>query len=98
MVYAWLPVIALGAVIGPALLALMSNLTPDNSQGELQGLKTSVVGITMIISPLMMTQLFGYFSGPEAPAYFPGAPFMAAAGLIALALIPFAIGHRRKGL
>jgi DHA1 family tetracycline resistance protein-like MFS transporter len=98
MVYAWLPVIALGAVIGPALLALMSNLTPDNSQGELQGLKTSVVGITMIISPLMMTQLFGYFSGPEAPVYFPGAPFMAAAGLIALALIPFAIGHRRKGL
>lgn len=98
MVYAWLPVIALGAVIGPALLALMSNLTPDNSQGELQGLKTSVVGITMIISPLMMTQLFGYFSGPEAPVYFPGAPFMAAAGLIALALIPFAIGLRRKGL
>lgn len=96
MVYAWLPAIALGAVIGPALTALMSNLTPDDAQGELQGLKSSVLGITMIISPLMMTQLFGYFSGPDAPVYFPGAPFLAAAGLIMLAIIPFAIGLRRK--
>ncbi len=95
MVYGWLPVIALGAVIGPALTALMSNRMPDDSQGELQGLKSSVLGITMIASPLMMTQLFGYFSGPEAPVYFPGAPFLAAAGLIALAIVPFAIGLGR---
>ena len=95
MVYGWLPVIALGAVIGPALTALMSNRMPDDSQGELQGLKSSVLGITMIVSPLMMTQLFGYFSGPAAPVYFPGAPFLAAAGLIALAIIPFSIGLRR---
>lgn len=96
MVYAWLPVIALGGVIGPALTALMSNRTEDDAQGELQGLKSSVLGITMIISPLMMTQLFSFFSGADAPAYFPGAPFMAAAILMGLALIPFAVGLRRN--
>ena len=96
MVDAWLPVIALGGVISPALTALMSNRTADDAQGELQGVKSSVLGITMIISPLMMTQLFSFFSGPDAPVYFPGAPFLAAAILMGLALIPFAIGLRRN--
>ena len=74
----------------------MSNRTADDAQGELQGVKSSVLGITMIISPLMMTQLFSFFSGPDALVYFPGAPFLAAAILMGLALIPFAIGLRRN--
>ncbi len=96
MVYALIPLTALGAVVTPALSALMANRTPDDSQGELQGLRTSVAGIVMIVSPLLMTQLFGYFTGIKAPFYFPGAPFFAAALLMALALIPFAIGLRQN--
>ena len=34
-----------------------------------------------MISPVVMTQLFAYFSGPTAPVYFPGAAF-ALAGLL----------------
>jgi len=96
MVYALIPLTALGAVVSPALSALMSNRTPDDAQGELQGIRTSVAGITMIVSPVLMTQLFGYFTGAMAPFYFPGAPFLAAALLMALALIPFSIGLTRQ--
>lgn len=95
MFYALLPVISLGGVASPALAALMSNRTPDDSQGELQGVRTSIAGITMIISPLMMTQLFGYFTAKGTPVYFPGAPFLAAALLIMISLVPFAIGLKK---
>lgn len=96
MVYALMPVTALGAIVSPALSALMSNRTPDNAQGELQGVRTSVAGVTMIVSPVVMTQLFGYFTGDDRPIYFPGAPFLAAALLMAAAVIPLAIGLKRS--
>lgn len=96
MVYALIPLTALGMVVTPSLSALMANRTPDDAQGELQGVRTSIAGITMIISPVFMTQLFGHFTGSDAPFYFPGAPFFAAAILMAMALIPFAIGLRRS--
>jgi DHA1 family tetracycline resistance protein-like MFS transporter len=98
MIYALLPISALGGVATPALNALMANCTPDDAQGELQGLRTSVVAIVMVISPLVMTQLFGYFTRGGTPVYFPGAPFLAAAVLTALALIPFYAGLRVTGV
>ena len=97
MVYALLPLSALGGVATPALSALMANCTPDDAQGELQGLRTSVLAIVMIISPLVMTQLFGFFTREGTPVYLPGAPFLAAALLTGLALIPFFAGLRRTG-
>ncbi len=96
--YAFLPVIALGGVASPAIGALMSNRIPDDAQGELQGIRSSVMAVVMIVSPLVMTQLFGYFTGKDAPVYFPGAPFLAAAVLIGLSLIPFAIGLRQRSM
>lgn len=89
MIYALLPLMALGGVATPAITALMANCTPDDAQGELQGIRASVLAVVMIISPLLMTQLFGYFTQPGAPVYFPGAPFFAAACLTGLALFPF---------
>ena len=94
MVYALMPLSALGAIITPAITALMSNRIADDAQGELQGALASLSGITLIISPVLMTQLFGYFSGPATPYYFPGAPFLAAGLLMALALVPFSAGLR----
>lgn len=73
----------------------MSNRIGDDAQGELQGAMTSITAVTLIISPVLMTQLFGYFVGPSTPVYFPGAPFLAAAVMTAAALIPFIIGLRR---
>lgn len=96
MFYLWLPAVALAGVATPAISALMSNCTPDDAQGELQGVRSSVIAIVTIISPVLMTQLFGHFTAPSAPVYFPGAPFIAAALLASLAFAPFLIGLCRN--
>lgn len=95
MVYAVLPLTAVSAILTPALTGLMSNRIADDAQGELQGAMTSITAITLVISPLLMTQLFGYFASQSAPVYFPGAPFLAAALITVLAVVPFMIGLRR---
>ena len=61
--------------------ALASQRIPANAQGELQGAVASLYGLSSIIGPPLMTQVFGYFSGPAAPVYFPGAAFVTAAVL-----------------
>lgn len=96
-VWILLPISALGIVANPALTAMMSNRIAADSQGELQGLLASVMALTTIISPIIMTQLFGYFSGQSAPVYFPGAPFLLAALLMTAALVPLSIGVAQTG-
>ncbi len=98
MVYAILPLTALSAILTQALQGLMSNRVSDDAQGELQGALTSVTAITLVVSPLLMTQLFGYFTSPAAPLYLPGAPFLAAAIITAIAIVPFVIGLRQAGI
>ena len=96
MVYALMPITALGAIVTPAMTGLMSNRIADDAQGELQGAMSSIAAITMIITPLMMTQLFALFTARQGLPYLPGAPFLAAAVLMMAALIPFSIGLRRS--
>lgn len=96
LIYLILPIVSLGAIATPALTGLMSNRIADDSQGELQGAMTSITAITLVISPVLMTQLFGYFASPAAPVYFPGAPFLAAALMSLAALVPLAIGLRAE--
>lgn len=87
MMYAFLIPYGLGGLAGPAVQALVSEAVPPSEQGELQGALTSLMSISSIIGPLLMTALFYHFSrhAPGAP-YFPGAPFLAGAGLTLLAL------------
>ncbi len=86
VVLALTPVTALGAISGPALLAIMSRSAADNQQGELQGLLGSVGSIGTILSPILMTQTFSYFISTRAPFYLPGAPFILSMGLIAVCI------------
>ncbi|MEL7546490.1 MAG: TCR/Tet family MFS transporter [Pseudomonadota bacterium] len=83
---------ALGSVTMPAINTVTSTLTPRNRQGELQGAQASIMALTLIFSPVLMTQTFSYFSVDSAPIYFPGAAFLLASGITALALIPFFFG------
>ncbi|MES2689348.1 MAG: TCR/Tet family MFS transporter [Bacteroidota bacterium] len=55
---------------------------PANEQGELQGGLTSLISVTSIIGPPLMTNLFAVFTASDAPVYFPGAPFLAGSILI----------------
>jgi MFS transporter, DHA1 family, tetracycline resistance protein len=72
----------LGGIAGPALQAIISGHVPPNEQGELQGALTSLMSATSIVGPLMMTNLFAYFTKPGARVYFPGAPFLLGAVLM----------------
>jgi len=66
------------------LQGIISNQVPANEQGELQGALTSLISITSIIGPLLMTNLFAFFTGENAPVYFPGAAFLAGSLLVIL--------------
>ena len=87
MVWVLIPLISLGVISGPALQGLMSQAVPDDQQGELQGLLTSITAIGMIISPLLMTLTFGFFTGVGNYIYFPGSPFIISFVLITLCII-----------
>ncbi|WP_019947282.1 TCR/Tet family MFS transporter [Hymenobacter aerophilus] len=86
MMFAFLVPYCLGGIAGPALQGIISGQVPANEQGELQGALTSLVGLTSIVGPVLMTSLFRYFTRPAAPVYFPGAPFLLAAGLTLISL------------
>ncbi|MFM2135791.1 MAG: hypothetical protein RL021_1191 [Bacteroidota bacterium] len=87
MMYAIMIPASLGGFAGPALQGIMTSSVPSNEQGELQGALTSLISLTSIFGPLLMTGLFSYFSRAGAPFYFPGAPFMMAAVLSVISLV-----------
>ncbi|MCG8556935.1 MAG: TCR/Tet family MFS transporter [Proteobacteria bacterium] len=81
MMYAWLVPWSLSGLALPAIQGLMSSRVPVDAQGELQGVLSSLGGLAAVVAPPMMTRLFSYFSSAQAPVYFPGAAFAAAAAL-----------------
>lgn len=94
LVFLLIPLTCIGALASPAMNGIMSRAVGDDEQGELQGIITSVVSVGTILSPLITTQIFGYFTSGSGPVYLPGAPFLLSAGLVLLALLVF-MGRRR---
>ena len=76
MLYAVIVPYAFGGLAGPSLQALMTAQVPKNAQGELQGGLTSLMTISNIFGPLVMTGIFRFYTNPENEIYFPGAPFI----------------------
>ncbi|HHL42182.1 MAG TPA: MFS transporter [Hellea balneolensis] len=94
--YMWMIPAALGGLGGPALMNLMSMRVDKSAQGELQGANGAVNGFAMLISPVMLTELFYYFADKDTQTYFPGAPFMLAGILTLLALFVFIWAVRQR--
>lgn len=76
MMFVFMIPYCLGGIAGPALQAILSGHVPRNEQGELQGALTSTISLTSILGPLLMTNLFAWFTKPGAPIHFSGAPFL----------------------
>ncbi len=95
MMFAFVVPFSLGGICGPALQGVMSGQVPQNEQGELQGALTSLISVTSIFGPLMMTNLFAYFTSKNSPIYFPGAPFLTGA-LLTLVGVLFAMRSLSK--
>ena len=85
---------AVFALTYPSMNGLASQRVPANAQGELQGAVASLYGLSSIVGPPLMTQVFGYFSAPAAPVYFPGAAFVTAAVLTVGCALMFAKSMR----
>ena len=76
MMFVFLIPYCMGGIAGPALQSIISGKVPSNEQGELQGALTSLMSATSIIGPLIMTNLFAYFTSAGTPVHFAGAPFL----------------------
>jgi DHA1 family tetracycline resistance protein-like MFS transporter len=91
MMFVFLIPYCLGGISGPALQGIMSSQVPDNQQGELQGALTSLISLTSIVGPLVMTAIFSYFTQKNSVFYFPGAAFFLGG---ALSLLSGYLAHR----
>ncbi len=87
MMFAFLIPYCLGGISGPALQATISSHVPANEQGELQGALTSLMSLTFVIGPFIMSNLFYFFTKDNAPMHFPGAPFLLGAVLFVFSAI-----------
>ncbi len=89
MVYGVIVAGCLEALADPPLRSLAAAKVPPSAQGELQGAMTSIFSITAIITPLLYTGIFSWFTGPSAPVTFDGAPYVVGGVFLALALFVF---------
>lgn len=87
MMFAFMVPYCLGGIAGPALQAILAGHVPPNEQGELQGALTSMISLTSIVGPLVMTNLFAYFTKPAAPVHFSGAPFLLGSVLLLVSAV-----------
>ena len=88
-----------GGIAQPALQAVMAGQVPPNAQGELQGILASLQSAAAIIGPLLMNNLFFYFSHKNAAVYLPGAPFLlGAVFLFSAFIIAYRTLHIKKRL
>ncbi|MBY4891480.1 TCR/Tet family MFS transporter [Rhodobacteraceae bacterium N5(2021)] len=97
MIWVLIPISAMGAVVAPAMQGVMSQAAGADQQGELQGVLASISSLSMILSPLIMTQAFFWFTREGATLWLPGAPFLLAAVLMGAAFAIFATLHGRSG-
>jgi MFS transporter, DHA1 family, tetracycline resistance protein len=95
MVYAFTLVYCLGGIAAPSLQGIISARMPANEQGELQGMIGSLIGLSNILSPLIMTHLFYFFTKENSGIYFPGASFAMAAILVFFGFL-LSIGELRN--
>lgn len=79
MMYVFMLPYGLAGIFGPAMQGIIANQVKADSQGEIQGVMAGLMSAAAIIGPLMMTNLFAYFSKDKGLVYFPGAPFLMAA-------------------
>lgn len=95
MMFVFMIPYALSGFAGPSLQSIMTGQIPADQQGELQGAITSMISLTAIAGPPMMTELFARFTNDSLGIYFPGAPYLMGA-VFTFMSIGFAMRTLRK--
>lgn len=78
---------SIGGIAGPAMQSIITKMVSASEQGAVQGIIASIQSMVAILGPLMATNLFGYFTSTAAPLKLPGAAFLAASALVAIAAL-----------
>lgn len=86
MMFLFLLPYCLGGIAGPSLQSTLAAHVPPSRQGELQGALTSLMSLTTILGPLLMNNLFRFFTTDKAPFYFPGISFLLGSFFMLLSL------------
>ena len=86
MLVALIPAAAMGFATGAVINSLLSAQAPAHLQGSLQGVVASLRSLAAIVTPLLMPQIFRYFSSPQSIMQLPGAPYLVAAALAAVSI------------
>lgn len=87
MMFVFIVPYCLGGVAGPTIQGLISNQVPTNEQGKLQGALTSLISLTSIVGPPLMTFIFYFFTKDETPIRFQGAAFFVGGILMIISLL-----------
>lgn len=87
MMFVFLVPYCFGGIAQPALQAVMAGQVPANAQGELQGALASLQSVSAIIGPLVMNNLFAYFSQGGSRLFLPGISFLMGSALYFIAFI-----------
>jgi len=85
----WLgiPLMALWGLANPSAQGLMSRRIGPHEQGQLQGANASLMGLANLIGPGLFTMTFAFAIGAARQWGMPGAPYLLAAMLLALAIM-----------
>lgn len=90
MVFAIMPLFALGGIGVPALQALATRQVDEDRQGRFQGVLASAISFASILGPLGFSSLYFAFR-----AQWPGAIWLSVVGVYALA-VPLVLGLRTE--
>ncbi|MDG3584116.1 TCR/Tet family MFS transporter [Galbibacter pacificus] len=78
----------IGSVQRTGFQSIITSNVAKNEQGELQGSLSSLLGLSTIIAPPLLTMAFTFFTKDESSGlYFPGTPYLIAVGLTVISLL-----------
>lgn len=90
MIFAIMPIFALGGIGVPALQALATRQVDESQQGQFQGVLASVVSLASIVAPLAFSSVYFVFR-----QHWPGAIWLSVVIVYAIA-VPLVLGLRLK--
>ena len=81
-----IPLLALWGLANPSLQAIITRQVPADEQGGLQGAVASMSSMAGIFAPFLFSHTFALFISDHAPMHIPGAAFLLASGILAIAI------------
>ena len=90
MIFAIMPIFALGGIGVPALQSLATRQVDESSQGQFQGVLASIVSLASIVAPLAFSSFYFVFRQE-----WPGAIWLSVVAIYALG-VPLVLGLRLK--